>query len=605
MVYPPSLKNDVYQFAGNYLAPYRRSGDELKARLCPICHGGDNQDEYTFSINAQTGLANCLRGSCGWKGTIKDLADMYGYTMTSNRTFATPAKKKLHAPEVELVPLTDECIAYLETRKISKDTMDAFRLASDKQGNIVFPFYKDEKLTFVKYRKPHKPLPKEPKEWQERDTQPVLFGMDQCVFSQPLVITEGQIDALAVYEAGYPNVVSVPCGCNNFDWVDPCWEWLEKFNDIILFGDNDDPGRQMVQDLSKKLGVERCRIVENYPVRDNGVPCKDANEVLYFHGELEIMDMIESASEIPIRGAIDLADVVPVDPTTVPRIATDIPELDEILGGLVLPGITVITGKSGSGKSTIGGTFLLNAIEQGYNVCAYSGELSKEKFQTWINFQCAGSDYITLKYDPIKRKEVPHVPLSVVQRLLDYYRGRFFLFDNKTEDLEDDTLGSVMKVFTMMARRHNVKLFLIDNVMTMTMGSESEENAAQGRLMNILKKFTIMYDCHVILVAHLRKTKAGESARQDDISGNSVIAKLADNAMVIQHPDINVIKNRDEGVMKVISCGYEPDSRRIYQLDKGDLYKYSWDKTGLPLASPRADSKAEYKEQIKCGDNPF
>ena len=40
------------------------------------------------------------------------------------------------------------------------------------------------------------------------------------------------------------------------------------------------------------------------------------------------------------------------------------------------------------------GQFLLAAIEQGYSVCAYSGELTKEKFQEWINLQAAGSEYI-------------------------------------------------------------------------------------------------------------------------------------------------------------------------------------------------------------------
>lgn len=597
MSYPPSLKADVYQFAGNYLAPYRRNGSELQARLCPICQGGNHHDEYTFSINADTGFANCKRGSCGWKGSIEDLASMFNYTMTSQRLPRIPPKKKYHTPETKLLPITETCIAYLESRKISRDTIEAFKLASDENGNIVFPFYKGGKLTYVKMRKPSKPLPKEPKEWQERETQPILFGMDQCSFSKPLIITEGQIDTLAVYEAGFNNVVSVPCGCNNFDWIDPCWDWLEKFNDIILFGDNDDPGKEMVQELLKKFGAERCRIVENYPDRPDGTPCKDANEVLYFCGEFAIRDMVENASEIPIRGCLDLADVIPVDPTTLPRIATELPTLDELLGGLVLPGITVITGKSGSGKSTIGGSLLLNAIEQGFNVCAYSGELSKERFQMWVNLQCAGSDYISLKYDPIKKKEVPYVPINVVQRLLDYYRGRFFLFDNR-EVFDDGTLSAVMNVFTMMARRHNVKLFLVDNVMTITSGSESEENASQAKLMNMLKQFTLKYNCHVILVAHLRKTKAGETARQDDISGNSVIVKLADSALSVEHPDIRVLKNREEGLMRLIPCGYAPDSRRIYQLDKGDKFHYSWDRSGLAKASPRADSKPEYKEQI-------
>ena len=64
----------------------------------------------------------------------------------------------------------------------------------------------------MKYRAPHKPQGKERKEWQASGTRPILFGMDLCSFSQPLIITEGQIDAMSLYEAGARNVVSVPCG---------------------------------------------------------------------------------------------------------------------------------------------------------------------------------------------------------------------------------------------------------------------------------------------------------------------------------------------------------------------------------------------------------
>lgn len=602
-----NITGEVWRFANAHMRPYKRHGSrELAAKYCPICSGGQHSDTYTFSINLDTGLANCMRGSCGYKGSLEDLADRLGFAMEYIRERHKPMqqkpKKVYHPPKTKLVPITEECVKYLATRKISRETIEAFRLMSDEQGNIAFPFYQNDKLIFLKFRKPRKPIEKEPKEWQESETKPILFGMDACSFSKPLVITEGQIDAMAVYEAGYTNVVSVPSGASNMDWVDACWDWLEKFDSIILFGDNDEPGRQMVHDLSKRLDESRCRIVEEYPEREDGSVCKDANEVLYFHGALEIMDMIDNANEIPIRGVIDLADVVPIDPTTLPRIATGIPALDETLGGLHLPGVTVITGESGAGKSTISGPLLLNAIEQGYSVCAYSGELSKERFQTWINYQCAGSKYITLKYDPIRKKQVPFVPQSVISRLVEYYRGKFFLFDNK-EIFDNGTGKAVIEVFTMMARRHGCKLFLVDNMMTITSGDEDEENAAQARFMNMIMSFSIKFGVHVLIVAHPRKRKAGEAIRKDDVSGNSVIVKLADNLISIEKPDIRVIKNRDEGVEKLIPCMYAPDSRRIYQLDKGDLYDYSWDKSGLEPANPRADSLPEYRET--GADLPF
>lgn len=107
-----------------------------------------------------------------------------------------------------------------------------------------------------------------------------------------------------------------------------------------------------------------------------------------------------------------------------------IPALDEVIGGLAEGAMTVFTGKPGNGKSTLAGQLLLNAIEQGHSVCAYSGELTKEKFQEWINLQAAGSEYIGLKYDPVRDIRVPCVPYAVQERLLDYYRDRFYLTFN-------------------------------------------------------------------------------------------------------------------------------------------------------------------------------
>ena len=60
--------------------------------------------------------------------------------------------------------------------------------------------------------------------------------------SKPLVITEGEPDCMSVIEAGYTNAVSVPNGCNSMKWIEQCWDWLEQFQKIIVWGDGDEPG---------------------------------------------------------------------------------------------------------------------------------------------------------------------------------------------------------------------------------------------------------------------------------------------------------------------------------------------------------------------------
>lgn len=308
------------------------------------------------------------------------------------------------------------------------------------------------------------------------------------------ISVSGNCDAMSLYEAGIRNVVSVPSGASDLNWIENCWDWLENFDDIIIFGDNDQPGQEMIDNILRRLSGFQCRVVRDYPLRPDGVTeCKDANEVLFFHGDLALWDMVDGAEGTPLKGVIRLADVVPIDPTTVPRIKTNIPKLDRTIGGIQSGTVTLFTGLSGSGKSTITGQFILSAIEQGEKACIYSGELGPEDVQAWLNFQAAGSDYITLKYDPVAGADIPYIQPEIQERIRDWYEQNLYLFDDSQFENESQ-LDSILAVFRMMARRVGAKLFLVDNVLTVT-AEDDEEFRAQGRLIVSLKHFAKNTTC--------------------------------------------------------------------------------------------------------------
>ena len=68
----------MLSFADKHLKPYTLRGDELIPDFCPICHGGDNRDRYTFALNLTEGIYVCKRGSCGAKGRFEELARRFG-----------------------------------------------------------------------------------------------------------------------------------------------------------------------------------------------------------------------------------------------------------------------------------------------------------------------------------------------------------------------------------------------------------------------------------------------------------------------------------------------------------------------------------------------
>lgn len=595
------------QYLGEYTIKQSASGDKIIPKLCPLCHGGSSgKDKNTFALFLENGMYVCKRGSCGRHGRFEDLVkELSGQEIRIARSGKNIKKseKQYILPNTITLPPTDEIYEYFQKRGISRETVDAFKIASDLEGNIVFQFFLDGVDVYEKYRKPHKPATQEEmkrKEWQFSGAKPILYNMDNVVFSEPLIITEGECDALALYEAGLRNVVSVPSGCDNLEFVSLCWDWLEKFKTIILFGDNDPPGKRMVETLIKRLGEYRVLVVRDYPEIANSNPvayCKDANEVLLRNGESALLEMVENAEEIQTKGLIRVADIVPIDPTKVPRIKTMIPALDDAIGGLADGCVTLFTGKSGNGKSTLSGQILLNAIEQGYTCAAYSGELSAGLFQEWILAQACGSDYMTLRWDPVRGRNIPFVPPEVQQRILTWLGDRLLLYDNDEQFVDMKQADAIISVFTQAARKYNAKLFLIDNMLTSVADSDDEWRA-QAMFINAIKKFATHYQAHVMLVAHPRKTKLGSDITQDDISGTSAIMNLCDNAIVIKRPDLSVLKNRLDGKQVSIQCCYCPDSRRIYQIDKGDLNRFSWDKTGIEKPAKRACDFPEYEPQL-------
>ena len=60
----------------------------------------------------------------------------------------------------------------------------------------------------------------------------------------------------------------------------------------------------MIHDVVRRLDEARCMVVEDYPERPDGTPCKDANEILYFHSTEALKKTLDSAIPVPVKGII-------------------------------------------------------------------------------------------------------------------------------------------------------------------------------------------------------------------------------------------------------------------------------------------------------------
>ena len=117
------------------------------------------------------------------------------------------------------------------------------------------------------------------KEWTEANSKPILFGMNHCNFdNKTLVITEGQMDSLSCIEAGVENAVSVPLGALGFTWVPNCWDFLCKFDTLVVFGDHEKGHITLLDELEQRFDG-----IVKHVREDDYLDCKDANELLQKH----------------------------------------------------------------------------------------------------------------------------------------------------------------------------------------------------------------------------------------------------------------------------------------------------------------------------------
>jgi len=566
------------EFAAKYFHEYKQRGIEAIPLYCPFCKGGERGDKHSFALNLETGAFNCKRGSCGAEGSFTQLLKEYGEMSEQSFEFRPRPKKSYKKPKTETSDPSSKVENYLEKRLISKSTWQR-RGVKESSGNIVFPYYQDGELVLNKFRKPEKYNGKGPKMWREEGGKPVFWGMDDCDPVKPLVIVEGEFDALALDEAGVENVVSVPSGAEDLTCIDECWDWLQQFKKIIIWPDSDQSGQDMCRKLIAKLGAWRCYVV----------PCeeyKDPNECLFKVGPDETRMLCYAAKEVPISGLLRLADVQPFQWENLVRVKSTIQSINSIIGGYIMGQTSIWTGINASGKSTFLGQELLGAVDQGYSVCAYSGELPGAVFRYWIDLQAAGSDNISVKLDEIKGDYVCYLRKEVSSRIREWYRDRFFLYDSFGGTEHDDLL----KVFEYAAMRYDCKIFLVDNLMTSIYASgDRDYYRKQSNFIGKIVEFAHKHSVHVHIVAHPRKNEGRLSKM--DVLGSSEITNRVDNVFAMHRVTeeeaekgtyssdavLDIFKNRFLGQQeKAVALNFEPKSKRFYMAKNSEMLYYDF-----------------------------
>lgn len=411
-------------------------------------------------------------------------------------------------------------------------------------------------------------------------------------------------------EAVYTIQINAVCLASGVEWADlpKCAEFVQAFPYVVIVSPDPERRHKMVEEIRRRLTGTPLYVAQDKAFRG----CKSIPELKAAHGIKALDQILLDVMELPVYGLLDLADVKQPDVSQMPRALSGIGNLDRAIGGFYMGELSVWTGRRGEGKSTLLGQMLLESIDQGIPVCAYSGELPAWKFKYWTSLQAAGPDNIAMQQDKRSGRKVPRVSEVVQAQIDEWYRRRFFLCDIGDSASHDG--DRILKLFSYARNFYGAKVFLVDNIMTARFKTRRDMDyyRAQSDFVEALVSFAKHAGVHVHLVAHPRKTD-GKHLKADDVGGIGDITNFADNVFSLERgvrggkrgenpveprTELSVLKNRSFGEKRTIGLEFEAMSKRFYRLETGPSKRFGWELSGeqIPMQTTVRDEDDPFKE---------
>ncbi len=422
------------------------------------------------------------------------------------QTYTKPAIPKYQHPKTTLSYL-------LDVRKLSKASIKAYEV-SESGNNVLFPFKFDGKLRMLKQRSY---LDKKEQRPTSANQEPCLFGWQAIPDNQRVIyIVEGEFDAMAMFDYDYPSL-SVPFGGGGGakqSWIENEFHNLDRFEEIFLCMDSDEAGQEGTKEIIKRLGRERCRVVE--------LPEKDANQCL-------LSGVTKDKIDAAIRGArsLDPEELKPFNKFEEETMAVLFPD------GGIEPGffppwkkthdkirfrwheISISNGINGHGKSQIVGEILLSAMKQEERVCIASMEIKPARLIARLVKQTGGL--------------ISGIPSrQFVSSMFDWYKEKAWIYE-----CTGVAKGQrILDTFAYAYKRYGVRVFVIDSLMMC--GIDEDDYNGQKQFVSDLCDFKNEHECHIFLVTHSKKGISEDiPGNKFDVKGSGAITDLVDNVFTI------------------------------------------------------------------------
>ncbi len=455
--------------------------------ICPLCSHDrkpENQKDKCASYDWERGLGTCH--NCNKTFQLHT----FNRKGKAEKVYVKPTQPK------EQATVNDKVAEWFASRGISRSTLyelgvtdgDEFMPQTGKlEHTIQFNYFVGDQLVNVKYRDGRKNFK------LFKGAEKVFYNINSIVGYEYCVIVEGEMDVLALHEAGVTNAVSVPNGAtlntNNLEYLDNTIDYFLDQEKIIIAVDSDEAGQALQQELIRRLGTEVCYIA----TFDD---CKDANEYLVKYGKEKLVSRITAATPVPLENVTTFRDIEGDVTDFVrngfkPGYQIGLREFDSIFSTYTGQFITV-TGIPSSGKSDF-----VDQMCVGYN-----------QLYGWKTAYASPENQPTfLHAHKLMRKIWGGMPSEADintekwNQIADLCNSSFYHID-----MEKYTLEHVLKKGAELVKRKGIKCLVIDPYNKVRSAKPSTDvNQYTLDYLEQIDIFAKKYDVLVIVVAHPTK----------------------------------------------------------------------------------------------------
>ena len=432
----------------------------------------------------------------------------------------------------------------LQKRNLSEKVCQKYKILKD--GDILRMYYHDTsgKPIGSKIRTKNKLFS------YEGETKGLFFG--QHLFfrnskEKSVVITEGELDAASVCEAlGDFPAVSLPSGAAAAQKaMKTNYEWLQQFEKIILFFDNDEAGRKAAKDAADVLPPGKVYIasLDAY---------KDASDALQANDYKAVENAYWGAKAYRPDGIVEgksLLELV-TTPSTPHDHEYPFQGLNNKLHGIRYGELVTVTAGSGIGKSSFCRDIAASLLQNGERVGYLALEESNKRTALGLMSSAVGKSL--------------HLGEPTHEELVDAFdktmaNWNLFLFDG-FGSYDPDVIYNRIEY---LASGLECKIIFLDHLSILLSGLDGDERRMIDVTMTRLRSLVERTGISLFLVSHLRRSnqdgghEEGARVTLSQLRGSAAIAQLSDGCISLERNQqsdsgssdttVRILKNRYSG----------------------------------------------------------